>query len=90
MSLAPPSKLLHLPHSAAPYLLQVNTIAWNSSGSRLVSGADDRHLKIYDANMGLVSMPVMFIKFFFLGPSTSPYLSSSLAVVLVIRMLRAL
>ena len=34
--------------------LQVNTIAWNESGTRLLSGSDDCHLKIYDAGSGLV------------------------------------
>ena len=38
-------------------IAQVNTIAWNSLGSRLVSGADDRHLKIYDTRTCLVSWP---------------------------------
>ena len=33
---------------------QVNTIAWNGTGTRLLSGSDDCHLKIYDAASGLV------------------------------------
>lgn len=34
--------------------LQVNTIAWNGSGTRLLSGSDDCHLNIYASGSGLV------------------------------------
>lgn len=35
---------------------QVNTVAWNESGTRLLSGSDDCHLKIYDSGSGLVGV----------------------------------
>ena len=36
------------------YPLQVNSVSWNDSGSRLISGSDDCHLNIYDIATGLV------------------------------------
>ena len=35
--------------------LQVNSISWNESGSRLISASDDCHLNFYDTARGIVS-----------------------------------
>ena len=36
-------------------LFQVNSVSWNDTGTRLISGSDDCHLNIYDTATGLVS-----------------------------------
>ena len=42
-------------------VLQVNSVAWNDMGTRLISGSDDCHLNIYDTATGLVSGGISFV-----------------------------
>ena len=44
----------------ALHMPQVNTVAWNESGTRILSGSDDCHLKIYDSGSGLVCSVCLF------------------------------
>ena len=43
------------------FYIQVNTIAWNESGDKILSGSDDCHLNIYDVGKNKVSFVLILI-----------------------------
>ena len=40
-------------------LLQVNSVSWNETGTKLISGSDDCHVNIYDTTTDLVCVPIV-------------------------------
>ena len=36
-------------------IIQVNSVSWNETGTKLISGSDDCHINIYDMATDLVS-----------------------------------
>ena len=42
------------------FLFQVNSVAWNETGTKLISGSDDCYLNIYDTATQLVGWLVSF------------------------------